>query len=171
MLEKKLINIVNNLRKVKNNLTKDELKIIYDALIVPLMSYHVTSWGSSYEPTLKHLEDLQIQALDIVFNFRQCAKIEKFISSGCLPIKGLYLLKMAAIKQNSSKDPADNKQVSTWQNNHGKKCQTCIGHHFHNSLPNDVKICDNFEEKCRNFILREDILKKILNEKILDINF
>lgn len=89
-LKNKLFLIVKNLRKLRS-LRKNELIMIYNALILSNISRYVASWGSSNEKIMEDLEENHISALKIVHNLNDEDISAKniFKQTKCLPIKNL----------------------------------------------------------------------------------
>ena len=62
---KHVTNVFNlvNFRYIRNGLTMQAAKLYFNAMIIPHLTYCLTSWAQASSTTLKHIHILQIQAL------------------------------------------------------------------------------------------------------------
>ena len=63
---KQIIKVIAILSRLKHSLSKDILKIIYDALILPHIQYAILAWGNVKNKKMSHLLKLQKKAVRLI---------------------------------------------------------------------------------------------------------
>ena len=93
LLCNKIAKTIYSMKQIKNIVNKGTLRVIYNALVLPHISYCISAWFPLAQINLKRLNTLQKQALRTIHNAKYLAHTEQlFRQSNILKIEDLFKL-------------------------------------------------------------------------------
>ena len=162
---------IGMLRKVKNFVSKETLKLLYTSFIQPHLSYGIALWGGTFDKGLSRVAKLQKKAIRLITGANRMYHTEpRQKKLGLLKLEDLYKLQVNCFTydclkgqapQNfrslfewkrdcgsaSTRSHADNPYDIRLRNNNvssgpvGKASFSHVAPIFWNNLPNDLKTC------------------------------
>ena len=95
---KKLSQIIGILTRIKNQVPKNTLKLIYNALVLPYLSYAVVAWGNPDSKKFKQLYLIQKRAIRVINKEKYNAHTGPLFSANkILILEDLYKLQCAKL--------------------------------------------------------------------------
>lgn len=149
-------------------LGKKLLNMVYKALVESLIRYGITSWGGSYNNSLKQLNVIQNFILKVIYKKTWLYPTNLLYSEDIFNVRSLFILsscshihkndnlKKVITHQHETRGKVHkNLQIPIINKNIGLRSFQYLAPKFYNLLPTEVKqskTLRTFNKKCRNFI-------------------